>query len=227
MNNGKIINSRLNAGWARTHLGRLCKSVHRSGRVWSGSAGSWWRCALGAVPLDSNSPWRGWVYRLAPEVPLFRGMPMGLEAFLEPLGMSGPQPCVRTHQKKVLVPHSSGMTNTNLMLLRRSIFCITQLKIRWLPKFKQWIYIYIHTHTYMYTYTYIYTHTHTYIYISTHTYIHMYIHLWLKYVVGWINQTLKTQLRAIIFHSFISFLSTFSNWTVFWIFQFISKGRTR
>ena len=37
----------------------------------------------GAVPPGFNPLWRGWVYRPAPEAPLFRGMPTGSEAFLE------------------------------------------------------------------------------------------------------------------------------------------------
>ena len=51
-------------------------------------------------PQGSNPPWRGWVYRLAPEVPLFRGMPTGTEAFLEPPVVSGPRSFSRTHLKK-------------------------------------------------------------------------------------------------------------------------------
>ena len=45
----------------------------------------------GAVPPGSNPPWRGWVYRLALEVPLFGGMLMGSRHFWNRLGY-GPTP---------------------------------------------------------------------------------------------------------------------------------------
>ena len=62
----------------------------------------------GAVPPGFNPLWRGWVYRLAPEAPLLRGMPTGSEAFLEMPGACGIRPCTWPHPKKGLVPNSSG-----------------------------------------------------------------------------------------------------------------------
>ena len=58
--------------------------------------------ASGDRPPGSNPLWRGWVYRLAPEAPLFRGMPTRPEAFLEPPGASGLRSCAQTHIKKAL-----------------------------------------------------------------------------------------------------------------------------
>ena len=74
---------------ARTHLKRPCATLVQLGgqltnTVWSP------RFALtsilkpqGAIPLGSNPLWRGWVYRLVPEAPLFSRMPMEPGAFLE------------------------------------------------------------------------------------------------------------------------------------------------
>ena len=62
----------------------------------------------GGRPPGSNSPWKGWIYRLAPEAPAFLGMPTGPEAFLELQSVSGLRPYARTHLKEGLLPHSSG-----------------------------------------------------------------------------------------------------------------------
>ena len=98
-----------------THFDRLCWAYTDLVGCVLVSGGSRLRCALtgilesqGAVPLDSNPPWRGWVHRPAPEAPFFRGTPTGPKALLEPLGASGLQPSARTRLKKRLVPHSSG-----------------------------------------------------------------------------------------------------------------------
>ena len=64
--------------------------------------------ASGGRPPGSNPPWRDWVYRLSSEVSFFRGMPMGPEAFFEPLGASVLQPYTRSHLKKGFVSHSSS-----------------------------------------------------------------------------------------------------------------------
>ena len=57
---------------------------------------------MGPVTPGFNPLLRGWDYRLAPEEPLFRGMPMGPEAFLEQLGAHGLRSCTRTHLKTAL-----------------------------------------------------------------------------------------------------------------------------
>ena len=96
-------------------VGTLIWSAHWYGRVCPSSSCSRWRCALtgilepqGAVPLGSNPPGRGYVFRLAPEAPILKRILMGPEAFLEPTGVPGQRPCARIHLKKGLVPHSSG-----------------------------------------------------------------------------------------------------------------------
>ena len=53
-----------------------------------------------AVLLGFNPLRRDWVYRLAPEAPLFRGIPTGPEAFLEPPGACGFRSWARIHLKK-------------------------------------------------------------------------------------------------------------------------------
>ena len=51
----------------------------------------------------SNSPWRGYNFRFAPEAPLFfRRMPAVPRDILEPLGASRPRPRARDHLKKGL-----------------------------------------------------------------------------------------------------------------------------
>ena len=56
-----------------------------------------------AVPRHGSNPLRrGWVYRLALEVPLFKGIPMEAEAFLEQRDVSGLQPYAQTYLKKTL-----------------------------------------------------------------------------------------------------------------------------
>ena len=113
---------------ARAHLKKtLCQTCPVGGTAdkyrWFQSAeSSWWdtlgwavdlvRCVtsvdwhtlslMGAVPQGSNPPRRGYVYRLAPEELLFKGMLTGPEAFLEPPDMSRLWPCARTHLKKAL-----------------------------------------------------------------------------------------------------------------------------
>ena len=92
------------------------------GRVWVStdlvgcvlvSSGSRSRCALtgilepqGTVSPGFNPPWRGLVYSL---VPLFRRMPTGPEAFLDPPGTSRLRPCAQTHLKKGFVSRSYGL----------------------------------------------------------------------------------------------------------------------
>ena len=89
-----------------THFNRPCSDERGSGPVCPGFGGSRSRSALTGIlehqedfPLGSNPPWRVWVYRLAPEAPLFKRMLTGSEAFLEPPGASGLRPCARTHLK--------------------------------------------------------------------------------------------------------------------------------
>ena len=104
-----LIENKWEARPATTHFDRPCLGMHGSGWVCSGSGGSRSRCALtgilepqGAVPPDSNSTWRGWVYRLAPEALLIREMPTDPKAFLDPLGVSRLRTCAQTHLKKAL-----------------------------------------------------------------------------------------------------------------------------
>ena len=70
----------------------------------------------GAVPPDFNPLRRGWVYCLAPEAPLLKGMPTGSEAFLEMPGACGLRPCAWPHPKKrpcaILVRLVGRKTNT-------------------------------------------------------------------------------------------------------------------
>ena len=55
------------------------------------------------VSLPSFNPLRrGWIYRLAPEACLFRGMPTGPQAFLKMPGTCGLRPRARTYLKKAL-----------------------------------------------------------------------------------------------------------------------------
>ena len=61
-----------------------------------------------AVPEALTLPEKGWVYRLAPEVPLFRGISINPEAFFKPPGVSRLRPCALTHLKKGLGLNSSG-----------------------------------------------------------------------------------------------------------------------
>ena len=99
---------RLYSAWAGTHLSKPCLAVHGSGWLCSGSAGSRLRWALTGnlepqrvVLSGFNPPWRGYVYRLVPEAPLFRRMPMGPEAFLEPPSVSGPPKKALCHTRPV------------------------------------------------------------------------------------------------------------------------------
>ena len=89
--------------------GGLVLSVRRSGRMCSGSVGSRSRCSLtcildpqGAIFPSSNSPWRSYVYPMAPAAPFFRGMPTGPDSFLELRGVSGLRHCTWTHIKMAL-----------------------------------------------------------------------------------------------------------------------------
>ena len=79
--------------WAGAHFGRPCWSVHEFGRMYPGSAEEAHLTQIlepeKAVPPGSNHPWKGKVYCLAPEAPLFWRMPTGSEAFLEPPSVSG------------------------------------------------------------------------------------------------------------------------------------------
>ena len=77
--------------WAvgQDHLTWIPKaSIH----VMRAETGASWASG-GCPPPGSNLLQRGWVYYLAFEASLFRGMPMGLEAFFEPPGMCRPQSC--------------------------------------------------------------------------------------------------------------------------------------
>ena len=107
-----------------THFGQLCSSVHGSGRVCPVYGGSRSRPSdidyekpafMSGVPRpassslkwppppSSNPPWRGLVFCLALEVPLFfRGMLTEPKAFLKPPGVSGQRLCARTNLKKPL-----------------------------------------------------------------------------------------------------------------------------
>ena len=93
-----------------THFGRPCLSVHGSGLVFHGSGGNRSRPSdmdfaksvfMSGASRPASSSLRGpspqalilrgggKVYRRALETTLFRGMPTGPEAFLEPPGVSG------------------------------------------------------------------------------------------------------------------------------------------
>ena len=63
--------------------------------------------ASGGRSPGSNPLCGGYVYCIAPEVPLFRGMPTRPEAFLELPAVSEQRPCARTHVKKGLGPYSA------------------------------------------------------------------------------------------------------------------------
>ena len=70
-----------------------CWPVHGSSLACPGSAGNQLRCTLTGilehhwvVLPGSNPPWRGLVYRQAPEAYLFRGIATGLEAFFGAVG---------------------------------------------------------------------------------------------------------------------------------------------
>ena len=66
-------------------------------------------------------------------------MPTGPEAFLELLGVSGLRPCVWTHVKRGVVPHSSGQWNVRKIPKRRRRstpftgihFCRPYLLVHW------------------------------------------------------------------------------------------------
>ena len=60
----------------------------------------------GPSPQAFNPLWRGWVYCLAPEAPLLRGMPTGPKVFLAMLDACGLRPGNRTHLKNGLVSNS-------------------------------------------------------------------------------------------------------------------------
>ena len=103
------------AGLGRTSVCHAW-SVRGSDQVCSCSADSRSRLALtgilerqGVVSPGFYHPWRGYVHRLAPEQPLFRGMPTGPDAFLGMPGVSRLPHCARTNLKKSLVPYSSGL----------------------------------------------------------------------------------------------------------------------
>ena len=93
----------------RNTLRSAVLGVHGSSWMCTGCGGSRSWCTLTcilepqrAILPGSNPPWKGWIYYMAPEAPLFRGMPTGPEAFLEPLGASGLRPCARSLLKKAL-----------------------------------------------------------------------------------------------------------------------------
>ena len=114
--NEKIAGTNVAISSIGIHFGRQCWSLHISGQVCPSSGGSQSRpsdmdCQKPAIvsgtprpafsilrglgrPSGFNVPWRGGgkVYCLTPEVPLFRGMPTGLEVFLEPPGVSASGP---------------------------------------------------------------------------------------------------------------------------------------
>ena len=64
------------------------------GAIWPASSS-----LRGPSPPRFNPLRRGWAYRLAPEATLFRGIPVGPEAFLEPPGACRLRSCARTHLK--------------------------------------------------------------------------------------------------------------------------------
>ena len=104
---------------AISHFDQLYLGEHGSGRMCPGCRSSWSMCTLtgildsqGSVPPGSNPHYRGWVYRLAPELHLFSGMPTGHEAFWKPPGTSGLRPYARTHLNR---PYA-----TLVRLVRRS-----------------------------------------------------------------------------------------------------------
>ena len=111
-------------GGAGTHFGR---ARFIGARIWSSVSWFQWQSVevrldqhhrdSGGHPPGSYPSWRGWVYRLAPEEPLFRGMPTGPEAFLEPLCVSGQRLCARTHLKRpcaTLARLVGRVTNTDI-----------------------------------------------------------------------------------------------------------------
>ena len=58
--------------------------------------------------LSSSSLRKGQVFRLTPGAPIFRGLPTGIDAFLEPPSVSGLESSTWAHFRKCLVPYSSG-----------------------------------------------------------------------------------------------------------------------
>ena len=104
----------------RTYFGWSCSQVRGSGRMCFGLVKVDWS-SLMQMPgrpsncvwyrrrwisrgrrAGSNPLWRGWVYRLMYEAPLFRGMPTRLKAFLKPPGICGFWICPWIHLKIAL-----------------------------------------------------------------------------------------------------------------------------
>ena len=120
----------------RTHLVRLCWSVHWSGWECPCSAGSRSRPSdmdsdkpafmLGAPKPTCSNLWRPSPQALislrgclSPEASLFRGITTAPEAFLEPLGVSRLRPMRPDPPKKATLVWSVGrMTNTEFLPAR-------------------------------------------------------------------------------------------------------------
>ena len=58
-------------------------------------------------PLESNTLWRGWVYRLVPGAPV-KGNANGARGIFEAPSIAAIRPCARSLLRKDLLPHSSG-----------------------------------------------------------------------------------------------------------------------
>ena len=78
-----------------------CLLWHGSGQVWLGTGDILW--SQEATPRLLTLRW-GWVYCLAPEASLIRGMPTRPKAFLAMPDACGLQPSDQTHLKNCLVP---------------------------------------------------------------------------------------------------------------------------
>ena len=83
-------------------FGWPCSPRHGSGRVCLGTGD--FLQPQGAVPPGFYPLRGGWVHCLAPEVRLWRGMPMGPKVFLAMPDACGLWPCDRTQLKNGLVP---------------------------------------------------------------------------------------------------------------------------
>ena len=83
-----------------SYIGRPCGRLHGSGQVCfiTGDTSG----LRGPSPLALTLFRTGWVYRLAPKVPLFRGMPTGPKTFLKMPGACWLRPCALTHLNKAL-----------------------------------------------------------------------------------------------------------------------------
>ena len=80
----------------------------------------------GTSLLGSTPPWKGLVYRLAPEAPVLRGMPTGPETFWGMPGVSRLRPCTRIYLKRpcATLTHLEGCATNTIDLINRLILLI-------------------------------------------------------------------------------------------------------